>query len=129
MKITVIDDDKILSNLIKEAIEYRGNHDVTVFNRAADAITNLNELLASDVVLLDLMMRRPETLPVGIGEETGEALLRLIKKSNIRLPVIIITGKEVKDISANIRNQSIDVLMKPLDPKFNDLLEAIHNAK
>ena len=79
MKILIIDDDRFLTNSLKSALESQGNA-VTVINKAKELTDNLNVINNHDLILLDLMMRKPPDLHIAPGEETGEALFGQIRQ-------------------------------------------------
>lgn len=127
MKILLIDDDRFLTQSLKNSLENR-SYETTVFNKAGDFIKNLHTVKEYDLVLLDLMMRKPPDLVVKPKEETGEALFKKIREANKDIPVVIITGKSKDEIETNFDRFNVPVLFKPLRPKLEDLYEVIENA-
>lgn len=127
MKILIIDDDRFLTNAISNSLNKNG-YSVKVINKSKDMISVEKIIEKYDLVLLDLMMRKPEGLEVNPGEETGEALYKLIKKMDKNKPVIIITGKDSMDIKTKFHKDETQVLLKPLSSRYEDLYGAIKNV-
>ncbi len=64
---------------------------------------------------------------IHLGADTGVDLLRLLKKSNPLLQVVLITGHpQVETASEAVRLGACDYLSKPIHP--NELLNAAHHA-
>lgn len=127
MKILIIDDDRFLTTSIQSALHSRG-YTLTVLNKARELTENVAVIDQHDLVLLDLMMRKPPGLVINPGEETGEALFRLIRQNHKTIPVIVMTGKENEEVQTKFNKLGITVLSKPLDACFEDLYEAIRDA-
>jgi CheY-like chemotaxis protein len=127
MRILIIDDDRFLTTSIQSALHSRG-YSLTVLNKARELTENPDVIHQHDLVLLDLMMRKPPGLVINPGEETGEALFRLIRQTHKDIPVIIMTGKENEEVETTFSKLGITVLLKPLDACFEDLYEAIRHA-
>jgi PAS domain S-box-containing protein len=110
--ILLIDDEKTLTQLAKEILEYRG-YRVTVFNSPVKALDFFKDSPENfDLVITDL------TMP----ELTGDSLCRKIKAVLPGIPVILTTGLlEDSDIG-----ELFDaVLKKPV--KINDMAKAIRD--
>ncbi len=127
MKILIIDDDRFLTKSMERSLT-KGGYDITVINKASDIVGNMKKIKDYDLILLDLMMRKPADLDVRPEEETGEALFRSIRKLKKSMPVIIITGKDKDDIKTKFSKINVQVLIKPFSSRFEDLYEAIRNV-
>lgn len=127
MRILIIDDDRFLTTSIQSALQSRG-YTLTVLNKAKELTENLEVIHQHDLILLDLMMRKPPGLVINPAEETGEALFRLIRQTHQDIPVIVMTGKENEEVETKFTKLGITVLLKPLDACFEDLYEAIRYA-
>lgn len=127
MKILIVDDDRFLTKRLDNSLSKHG-YDVSVINKSTDLNENMDVFENHDLILLDLMMRKPEKLVVRDNEETGEAIYRLIKKKEKNKPVIIITGKDRADIATRFDRDNTKVLSKPFDQRYKDLYEAIESV-
>lgn len=104
-KITIIDDDPNITNLIELYLTKEG-YDVTCFN---DSVLGLDSLRndTPDLVLLDVMM------PV----QDGYKVLTELRKFS-KIPVIMITAKgETFDKVLGLELGADDYVVKPFDPK------------
>ena len=119
MKVLIIDDDKFVSAVLEEFLTSRG-YKVSVVNRISDLMKNFEMIKGFDCIFLDLMMRSPPGFRQP-GEEAGENVFRLIRKSDKKKPVIIITGKELDEIKTDFEKINIPVIQKPFDPRFEDI--------
>ena len=128
MNILIVDDDKFLTRSIEGSLENHG-HVVKVINKSSEFFDEISVIDDYDLVLLDLMMRKPPELKISPGEETGEALYRLIKTHDRNKPVIIITGKDKEDIRTKFEKLDVNFVLKPFDSRFVDLYEAIKNVR
>ena len=127
MKILIVDDDRFLTNRLDSSLTNHG-HDITVINKSTELNEKLDIFKDYDLILLDLMMRKPEKLVVNGNEETGEAVYRLIKKMDKNKPVVVITGKDRNDIATRFSREGTKVLQKPFDHRYKDLYEAIESV-
>lgn len=81
MRILLADDDELVLESIKTALELRGFH-VTEASDGQEALEKFTKGTPWDLVILDLVM----------PEQDGESVLREIKKANPRAKVMIISG-------------------------------------
>jgi len=75
--ITIIDDDFSVE-ILAESLRYLG-HDVTRLGSAHEALQRLDKIARSDLVVLDIIMQRPDDLPgsdVSGGRTTGMILFQ-----------------------------------------------------
>lgn len=104
--ILIVDDDRDLANMLAEFIGNEGFQVVA----AADA-ASANEMLASrpvDLVILDVML----------PGRSGFDVLREIRRSKPRLPVLMLTARgEAIDRILGLELGADDYLAKPFDPR------------
>ena len=116
MHVSIIEDDPVIAKSVSTAIAEAG-HACTV---VADGETAIRErtMLASDVVLLDLMLPRVDGLEV----------LRQARAAGVRTPVIVLTARGgLPDKLRSFESGADDYLVKPFS--VDELLariEAIH---
>ena len=102
MRILVVDDEIEVASLLAEAVRRQG-HEVATAQDAEEALP----LLASyqpDAVILDVML----------GELSGVDLLRRIRQTDARLPVVVITGHATATQLEEAKHLGVvDILSKP----------------
>jgi len=115
-KILIVDDEKLICDMIKTELE-KNNYDVTVVNNSKDAI-NAIEHTNFDIVLLDLMLPKI----------TGLDLLSLIKEKSPKTVVIIITayGSAESAVKA-MKLGAFDYIIKPFS--MEEMLVVIKKAE
>ena len=92
-KIVVIDDDE--HELLTENLVYRG-HSAQRIRSVKDALDHLDEVVQSDLVVLDLMMPSGEP-PTDWPNEcraSGMAIYRKLREIKPTLPIIIYTANQ-----------------------------------
>ena len=103
MKVLIIEDDKILSNTIKQIIEK--NYDVEQAFDGEEGVL-YGEQNIYDVIILDLMM------PIKNGYE----VLAELRKNKIYTPVLILTAKDsLNDKLKGFEVGADDYLVKPFE--------------
>ena len=88
--IHIVDDDFAIEALV-DHLKLRG-HNVKRYKNAEDALENLEELIKCDLVVLDLMMERPDIMSeveARGGFRTGMGVLQKIRGKKKNLPVIV----------------------------------------
>ena len=114
-KILVIDDNFKIYKSLELNLKKEGFSSRAALN-SAEAIAALDSE-RPDIILLDLALR----------EESGLDLLRIIKKTDSTVPVIMITGYGTLESAVKaIKLGAFDFLEKPL--QFEKLLSTINNA-
>jgi two-component system OmpR family response regulator len=114
MKILIIEDDKIISDLLKKGFEE--NH--FIIETAIDGEEGLKLALNSkyDLIILDLMLPKMD----------GETVLKSIRNNKNYTPILILSAKEtVEDIVKGLQNGADDYLVKPFS--FNELLARVYS--
>lgn len=111
--ILVVEDDTELANLLAEQLELSGMH-AQVFNRGA----NVSAFLAKNFANLML-------LDVNLPDQTGFTLMEELKKQNISVPTIFLTGadSEVNRVKG-LDMGGDDYIVKPFS--FPELIARIH---
>ena len=114
-KILIVDDEEDLTSAMVERLELRG-FEVEAATSGIDALKLVSE---ADFGVLILDVRMP-----GID---GLQLMAEIKRQNLDLPVILLTGHgSTADAERGMREGAFDYVMKPID--LNTLVEKIQNA-
>jgi DNA-binding response OmpR family regulator len=112
MRILIVDDEIHVASTLGEAVRSQG-HDVAVAHDAEEAW-----------VLLDHYHPDAMILDISLGEMSGVDLLRRLRQTNGRLPVVVITGHAESDQLDEARRLGVvDIIEKPYF--LNRLTEAL----
>lgn len=106
MRILIVEDEKDLAMVLSEILKMEGYYT----DNAYDGESGLDNALSGiyDLIILDIM------LPVMDGIQ----VLREIRKSNITIPVLMLTAKsEIEDKVCGLDNGADDYLTKPFNTK------------
>ena len=104
MKILIIEDEKVLSDTIKQCISKKWDTEQAFDGYEGYALAKNN---IYDAVILDLML----------PEMSGNEVLIKLRKENINTPVLILTAKDsVSDKLKGFRDGADDYLIKPFNP-------------
>jgi DNA-binding response OmpR family regulator len=119
MNILVVEDEILVASVLADVLGAQG-HRVTLAHDAEEA----SALLARhrpDAVVLDVIL----------GELSGLALLRSIRKADPTLPVVIMTGHAKDDEILQARQLGVsDVIEKPfLLNRLTAAIQGIHDAR
>lgn len=102
MHVAIVEDDPVLARAVSQAVSEAG-HECTVVPDGETAVRS-QTLLASDVVLLDLMLPTVD----------GLAVLRQARSAGVRTPVIVLTARgTVPDKLEGFAAGADDYLVKP----------------
>lgn len=107
-KILIVDDDKIINELVKERLEAYGYSTVSAFDGSEAIKTATDE--NPDLILLDM------TMPGGRGEVIYARLKQLYVTENT--PVLIMTAGNTETFKRFLESKEIpeeDVFIKPID--------------
>jgi len=107
--VLVVDDDPNLRAMIRFTLE-GGGFDVTTATDGVDALVQLKEAPAPDVVLLDLMMPKLD----GLGTLREMRRLELAPESRV---VILTCRTEERDFVRGFELGADEYLNKPFDPE------------
>lgn len=129
-KILILEDDNFFNEDLKLIIEDEG-HVCTVFDNTDDILKNMTILEGFDLMILDLMMIRGESLKDDKSKyETGEILYKKIKKKYPEIQIIIITAKNSDDIHLTEDELFMtEIFYKPIDSKIIENLLFVINKK
>jgi len=109
-RILLVEDDDSLSQALQEQLDIQGEFDVTHFDTASAALAAAkNELF--DAIILD----------VGLPDMDGRDLCRLLRRANVKAPVIMLTGADSDaDTILGLESGANDYITKPF--RFNVFL-------
>src|ERR1039457_1675844 len=94
-RIYLVDDD-YASGLLVENLSLRG-HDARRVSSATDALENLDDLVSSDLVILDLIMPWPRDTPQTAADgarSTGMLVFRELRRRRADLPILVYTANQ-----------------------------------
>jgi hypothetical protein len=115
MNLLIIEDDKIISDLLKSGFSAENKYTI---DTAFDGEEGLNKALHNsyNLIILDLMLPLLD----------GESVLRKIREQKNYTPVLILSAKEtVEDIVKGLKEGADDYLVKPFS--FNELLARVES--
>jgi len=108
MKILLIEDDKQMAATIKEELKKHYAVDIAYTGEDGEYQAQVNDY---DLIILDLIL----------PDINGVTVCKKIRKSEIKTPVLILTGKtEIKDKVRALNSGADDYLIKPFS--FSELL-------
>ena len=109
MKVLVVDDDRVIADLVVFTLRRTG-HEALIANDAISAIRRWTED-EPDLIILDI------NLPGAPGLEDGFAICRRIR-SESNIPVILLTVRaEEEDIIRGLEAGADDYILKPFSPR------------
>jgi len=115
-KILIVDDKKIITDIIKEMIEIKSEHEVVTLNDSAETMKIIKSY-KPDVMILDKNMPVPD----------GLQIVKMVRTNPdfCKLPIIIMTAYDDSDDYYKLEKMGIeDYLIKPVDSK--KLLDSIN---
>lgn len=117
MKVILVDDHALVLRGLQELLERNGVTVVAALQGGKELLQKLNEYVAVDVILLDVMM------PGMDGIET----LKALRNQGVNTPVLMLTMSHDEEHLANaLQNGAQGYLLKDMDPE--DLLPALSDA-
>ncbi|MBC17441.1 MAG: hypothetical protein CL942_14380 [Desulfovibrio sp.] len=132
MKILFIEDDLDIKKYVVPFIELDG-HEVVFIDDPEDALTHINRIDEYSLIILDMMMLLPSSIPDDEAEETGIALHNRIRKKNKIIPVIVLSALGKEEVWNDlISKENTYYIVKPLDSErseLNDVLHRLSDAK
>ena len=106
MKVLLVEDDTVLGESLKEYLNNHGMDVVWVSDETE--LPEIMSLHSFDVIVLDLILKR----------KRGEEILRELRISGVKTPVLILTAKrELADKEVCFERGADDYLTKPFEPK------------
>jgi len=113
-KIVVVDDSKLMRMLLKDLLEKAG-HEVECWGEVHEAEIPAM-VIAADPALIITDYNMPGC--------DGEALAKMVRKSEPNLPIIMLTANHDADLAARMHHCGlVRILHKPLHP--DEFLEAV----
>ena len=112
MKILIIEDDKKISNFIKQGLKEEGYQVETAY----DGESGFDKILIKDfdIIVLDLLLPKID----------GITLCKNLRKENIDVPILMLTARDtLEDKVSGFKNGADDYLTKPF--AFEELLMRI----
>jgi len=97
--ITIIDDD-YAQEILAENLRYRG-HEVRRLGSASLALRDLDNIISTDLIVLDIIMEIPEShtaVSVSGGRTTGLIIYKEIRARNHEIPILAYTASQDKDV-------------------------------
>jgi len=126
-KISIVDDDAALE-LLAENLSFLG-HEVRRFNSTSSALSSLDDILSSDLIILDIFMDIPVNLSYKLvsGVRTsGMAVFRDIRSNNKNIPILAYSACQDKDTITLInRDPNARFLAKWTTPSMKDIVSII----
>lgn len=123
--VLLVEDDRYISEDIKYFIEAADNK-CDVYNTAEELFSNIDKLDLYDVVVLDIMMRKPDCMSVEKDYETGEQLYEMIRVRYPKKKVIILSAKNFRDMKINFeKERDVETVEKPLSPTVCEIIDKI----
>ncbi len=113
--IFIVDDEPAIQKLITHWVKNEWEYKIRTFSNGTEFLENIHE--NPDLILLDIML----------PDLSGTEILKLVKRSNKHLPVIMLSAQGNIDVALEcIREGAFDYFPKPVDK--NRLKPAIINA-
>jgi len=126
-KISIIDDDAALE-LLAENLSLRG-HEIQRFNSTSSALSSLDDILLSELIILDIFMDVPPSLTEKLASgirTSGMAVYRKIRSNNKEIPILAYSACQDKDIIDLINNDpNSRFLAKWTMPSMQDVASVI----
>lgn len=128
-KITIIDDDAALE-LLAENLHIRG-HQACRFSSTSSALSSLDDILSSDLIILDIFMEIPANLPYKLASgvrTSGMAVYRDIRSNNKKIPILAYSACQDKEtIDLINKDPNARFLAKWSTPSMEDIVSIIEN--
>jgi two-component system, OmpR family, response regulator len=112
--IFIVDDDKVILNLLEYTFKSREGFEVKTFNSGEDCLLNMN--MSPDLIVLDHLFYLQ-----GKESMSGLETLKQLRKIDLNVPVIILSGQEdISLIREFIKNGALKYI--PKEDYFIDVL-------
>ena len=123
MRVLVIDDDRFWARSMEYYLKQYGFF-VKIINKYSEV--DYDDITKDyDVIVLDLMLRRPPESDVPDEWDTGEYIYTKIKEKSPDKRVVIVTAVDRPVLESRFKLDQTPIFIKPLDPSFRDLIECI----
>ena len=124
----ILIDDDLATEVIVETLGYRG-FDAYRISSAAAALESIDDVAAADLVVLDIIMKRPEGAekPNVSGDRvTGMLILKTLRERNPDIPVLVYSGTRDPDlIDAISSTPHTEFLSKWNTPSPRDFIDVV----
>ena len=129
-KIVIVDDD-FASELLVENLRYLG-HDVERMRSLDEALTAIDKIIASDLLVLDIIMPRagnPEGAEVSGGRTAGMIIFENTRKRNSSLPIIVHSATNDPDIVSILKRDAHTIFLSKWSmPSMQHVIGKIEGA-
>lgn len=116
--IFIVDDDRVIQNLLEYTFSSREGYDVKVFPSGEDCIVNMT--LKPDIIVLDhLFLNNDNSLMSGMDT------LDEIRKENKTIPVIILSNQPSQELINEFYNRGATGYIPKEDYFIDTLIESI----
>ncbi len=126
-KISIIDDDAVIE-LLAENLTFQG-HEVRRFDSITNALSSLDQILSSNLVILDIFMDIPVSLtekPASGVRTSGMLIYRDIRSKNKTIPILVYSACQDKDtIDLINKDPNSRFLAKWSTPRMKDIVSII----
>lgn len=128
--IVLIDDD-YASQILADTLRCRG-FTVNRFGTALEAIEAIESIISADLVILDLIMERPEDdaiLSIESGNITGISILQEIRTRNANVPVIVFSASTDSAVADALNGMpGTTFIPKWSSPSVKEFLRIVESA-
>lgn len=118
--IFVVDDDRIIQNLLEYTFNSREGYDVMVFSNGEECIQNLT--LKPDLIVLDHLF-----LNNGASMMNGLDVLEEIRKKNKKVPVLVLSSQPSKELIEDFYKKGATSYIGKEDYFIDTLIDSIEN--
>ncbi len=113
MKIVIIEDDP---DAVENYRLLKKHHSVSIYTDAEGVITDLNEVVKKDIIILDIMMELADSMDPEEAKETGIALYQRIRAKNKKVPILVISARSRSELlQAFPKDTKLNIVEKPID--------------
>lgn len=116
--IFVVDDDRIIQNLLEYTFNSREGFDVMVFSNGEECIQNLT--LKPDLIVLDHLF-----LNNGASMMNGLDVLEEIRKMNKKVPVLVLSSQPSKELIEDFYKKGATGYISKEDYFIDTLIDSI----
>ena|SRR5688572_18106802 len=120
MKIFIVDDDTMLTTALSDYISRKSDAEIKVFHTGEECIQHMHE--NPDVVILDYYLNMVEK-----SAANGMEILKLIRKNNPEVHIIMLSGQEHYGVALNIVKQGAEHYVIKDDNAFARVAEIIED--
>ncbi len=129
LKITIIDDDLAIE-IFMDSLRYNG-HNTCIIPSASEAIDNIDKILDSDIIILDIIMPWPSSIErkeTRSGQTAGMEIYREIRLRNVNIPILVYSAIQDYNLIDIFRsNHRTRFISKWSSPSMNQLKTEIYN--